>query len=323
MNFHFSGILTWQNPYVRSVHWKRFDWILQNGEVHILLPFSFLWYELCWCFVRVACYLMIKGDRLTTHHGSERSLLDWDLLACLAVLWKHLSLWYCSECAVSIWVSSKFSSLYCIVKTSWKNHGTWSPSWWASFSWLSGAWSCLDFLSSLVLFDLIKLFIRCSLLPLRTSAGFFCIKSNYLLSKKIKKLVHHGWMKYPFPTRLMHACFTLKSLTWSTIEPNMASSPPHCFFMAQFVVKMFVLFFSFLSIIFMMQTNLSKVAAQCILLSSWNRTLISNSICYFLLFSQWRWRTKRRIWIKERLDFLFHFLDFLESKGKDHIQAHL
>ena len=46
----------------------------------------------------------------------------------------------CSERAVFIWLACKFSSLHCTIKTSWKNYGTWSSSWWTSFSWLSGAY---------------------------------------------------------------------------------------------------------------------------------------------------------------------------------------
>jgi len=32
---HFSGTLTWQNPYARSVLWRHFGWIQQNGEVNM------------------------------------------------------------------------------------------------------------------------------------------------------------------------------------------------------------------------------------------------------------------------------------------------
>ena len=48
--------------------------------------------------------------------------------------------WLCSERAVFIWLACKFSSLHCTIKSSWKNYGTWSSSWWTSFSWLSGAY---------------------------------------------------------------------------------------------------------------------------------------------------------------------------------------
>lgn len=58
----------------------------------------------------------------------------------VSVLIKVYHPWLCSECAVFIWLSFKFSSLHCTIKTSWKNYGTWSSSWWASFSWLSGAY---------------------------------------------------------------------------------------------------------------------------------------------------------------------------------------
>lgn len=44
-----------------------------------------------------------------------------------------------SQCAVIIWIPCQLSSLHCIIKTSWENHGTWSSSWWTSFTWLSGA----------------------------------------------------------------------------------------------------------------------------------------------------------------------------------------
>jgi len=44
-----------------------------------------------------------------------------------------------SECSTFVWISCQLPCVHCIVKASWKNHGTWSSSWWSSFSWLSGA----------------------------------------------------------------------------------------------------------------------------------------------------------------------------------------
>lgn len=58
------------------------------------------------------------------------------------ILFQHsyLHLW-CSERAASFRVSGQFSSVYSLVKTSWKNNGTWSSARWPSFSWISGAYN--------------------------------------------------------------------------------------------------------------------------------------------------------------------------------------
>lgn len=56
-------------------------------------------------------------------------------LTSLRVVFYHIS---CSQCAVSIWIPFQLSSLYCTVEASWENHGTWSSTWWTSFTWLSG-----------------------------------------------------------------------------------------------------------------------------------------------------------------------------------------
>lgn len=56
----------------------------------------------------------------------------------------YLFIFFGSQCAVIIWIPCQLSSLHCIIKTSWENHGTWSSSWWASFTWLSGAYEFLQ-----------------------------------------------------------------------------------------------------------------------------------------------------------------------------------
>lgn len=64
-----------------------------------------------------------------------------------------------SECPVTLRIPCKFSSLYCFVKTPWKNYGTWSSSWWTSFTWLSGY---SNFLNRMLKVPCLSLFFKWS-----------------------------------------------------------------------------------------------------------------------------------------------------------------
>lgn len=83
-----------------------------------------------------------------------------------------------SECPVTIRITCKFSSLYCIVKTPWKNYGTWSSSWWTSFTWLSGYSNLLNWMLkvpcvSLFTSDLHHLFLQTDTKKISAVSIFF------------------------------------------------------------------------------------------------------------------------------------------------------
>lgn len=83
-----------------------------------------------------------------------------------------------SECPVTIRITCKFSSLYCIVKTPWKNYGTWSSSWWTSFTWLSGYSNLLNWMLkvpcvSLFISDLHQLFLQTDTKKISAVSIFF------------------------------------------------------------------------------------------------------------------------------------------------------
>lgn len=85
----FPGILTWQNPYVRSVLWKRFAWILLNGEVHSSMPIEPS-DNAFFCFLSNYSFLQALADNWVGLDFCIINSLYFQFPFCLFVIWFEL-----------------------------------------------------------------------------------------------------------------------------------------------------------------------------------------------------------------------------------------